>query len=61
MGSDHFAPKPEKDLTIENTTTLFKGISNGKHVLKLVSDSKKVPEITMIKVYKPLIPEIPYQ
>jgi hypothetical protein len=61
MGSDHFMPKQAEDLTSENATILFKGISNGKHILKLVSDGNLVPEITMIKVYKPLISEVPSQ
>jgi hypothetical protein len=61
MGSDHFVPNPEKDPTIENSTTLFKGIKNGKHTLKLVGDGADNPEIKMIKVYKPLISNISTQ
>ncbi len=61
MGSDNFIPKHGKDRTIENSTTLFKGISNGKHTLTLVSDGEDVPEIKIIKVYKPLIPNNPIE
>jgi hypothetical protein len=59
MGSDIFVPHDETDRTVENSITLFKGISNGKHTLKLVSESPETPDITLIKVYKPLIEDIP--
>jgi hypothetical protein len=58
MGSDLYIPEHQKDESIENATTLFKGIPNGKHTLRLVSEGTEVPEITMIKVYKPLIAEV---
>jgi len=61
MGSDNFVLKHQKDSTIENSTTLFKGIPNGKHTLKLVSDVEDAPEIKIIKVYKPLISNNPSQ
>jgi hypothetical protein len=59
MGIDKFIPKIEDDLTIENVTTLFKGIPNGKHTLKLEHEGVDIPEIIMIKVYKPLISNDP--
>jgi hypothetical protein len=55
MGSDHFVPLPKDDNAIENETTLFKGIPNGRHQLSLVCRGQKMPDIIRIKVYKPLI------
>lgn len=55
MGSDYFVPQPKEDRGIENSTTLFKGIPNRRHQLRLVRIGEKVPDILRIKVYKPLI------
>jgi hypothetical protein len=55
MGADTFVPRNEPDKTIENVTTLFKGIPNGTHTLKLICKPTGTPDITFIKVYKPYI------
>ena len=55
MGMDMFTPGNAPDKTIENVTTLFKGIHNGNHTLKLTCNGTGTPDITFIKVYKPFL------
>lgn len=55
MGADIFKPVVLTDTAIENTVVLFKGIPNGPHTLKLVSNGTALPEILKIKVYRPFI------
>ena len=57
MGTDEFFPSNLKSTTSGKSTVLFKGIPNGKHILKLVSKNGKEPEIEEIKVYKPFLSE----
>ena len=58
-GTDELVPLPQPNPAIENSTTLFKGIPNGKHELKLVSSGRQLPEIRKIKVYRPLLNQNP--
>jgi hypothetical protein len=55
MGSDTFISKSEEDETIENSITLFKGIPNGEHTLRLRCKGENIPEILEFKVYQPLL------
>ncbi len=55
MGVDVFIPSEQQDETIENTTTLIKGIPNGKHTLRLITEGEAVPDIRYIKIYKPFL------
>lgn len=55
MGTDEFIPLKQTNPAMENSTTLFKGIPNGKHKLKLVLSGRQIPEIEKIRVYSPLL------
>lgn len=57
MGVDETTGRSEQDGDDENTILLCKGIPNGKHVLKLVAEKAKLPNIKRIKIYKPLLKE----
>jgi len=58
MGTDKFVPMNVPDTIADNVITLFKGIPNGKHTLKLKCDGAEVPDIKMIKAYKPFIADL---
>ncbi len=51
--TDMYAPKAAAD-SVENATTLFQGIPNTKHVLKLKGRKKSMP-VREIRVYKPFL------
>ncbi len=55
MGMDTFVPESVEDESIENSTTLIKGIPNAKHTLKLISTGDEVPDIRYIKIYRPFL------
>lgn len=57
MGSDTFMSKVRIDERNDDASTLFKGIPNGRHTLKLITEDKAIPQITHIKVYRPPVIE----
>lgn len=54
ISRDLYVPKRKEDITTENSTILFQGIPNKKHVLTLKSKDKGFP-IKEIRVYKPYL------
>jgi hypothetical protein len=57
MGMDEFVPEKQDGKTSEVCTTLIKGISKGKHLLKIKCKEEEVPEIKKIKIYRPFLTE----
>jgi len=51
--NDTYIPQIKTDTTIENTTTLFQGVANANHTLKIAKAGVNQPPITAIKVYRP--------
>jgi hypothetical protein len=50
---DQYVAPQTKDTSIEYSTTLAQGLSNGQHTLQLVASGKNVPAISTIRVYRP--------
>jgi hypothetical protein len=50
---DEYTAPQVQDATIEYSTTLAQGLSNGKHTLELVGNGKNAPAISTIRVYTP--------
>ncbi len=52
---DTYIPRPNPDLTLEQTTTLAQGLTNRRHTLELISSDGHPLPIQAIRVYRPLI------
>ncbi len=50
---DVYQPPPAGDPTLERTTTLVQGLSNGPHTLELTAGAAGPPPIAAIRVYEP--------
>jgi hypothetical protein len=53
ISMDSYIPQIAADKMCESSTTLFQGIPNTTHTLKLVKTGKNVPVIETIRVYNP--------
>ena len=53
ISTNTIVPVVKTDSTIENNITLFQGVSNTSHILKIIKTGESFPPISKIKVYKP--------
>jgi len=53
ISMDSYIPQITADKTCESSSTLFQGIPNTTHTLKLVKTGKNIPVIETIRVYNP--------
>jgi hypothetical protein len=55
ISMDNIIPLRNPDSTIENSVTLFQGVPNTDHVLKIIKTGDHVPPVAQIRVYRPLL------
>jgi|WetSurMetagenome_2_1015567.scaffolds.fasta_scaffold02278_3 hypothetical protein len=55
ISKDVFVPVRNSDTTLESSITLFQGIPNTEHTLKLVKKGRQSPPVSGIKVYRPFM------
>jgi hypothetical protein len=53
ISTDSFVPSACTDQEAENTLTLFQGVDNSEHILKIIKTGKSQPIISGITIYKP--------
>lgn len=55
ISKDILVPVMKSEKASENSITLFQGVTNTSHVLKIIKTGAQNPHITEIKVYKPFL------
>ena len=55
ISKDILVPVMKSDKTVENSITLFQGVTNTSHVLKIIKTGVHNPPVSEIMVYKPFL------
>ena len=53
ISSDLYVPRIANDPLVENITTLFQGVANTRHTLRIIRAGRNLPPIREIRVFRP--------